>query len=261
MILKRRTREPELEFEVPDLRSIDGRREHVERSLGDADLEVIPDLQWEGRPVEAHVPKVPRRFHSDLHTRTTPISESWRTELPLVLNKQVPATYLCAPEDDPQDSQALQAELIDAFKAGFVGGLAQNPDGLTHGYIAIPDQVQETIDLDALQADYRAWFTAVGLIGHDLPGPSMARVIDSAMAQLSDETYGEHAWRRPPWRPNTPDWDDTIIEGIVYGADPAATCAVLLSELTHDDRWWPCGIPISQSGLPMPPPSQRQDEQ
>jgi hypothetical protein len=116
-----------------------------------------------------------------------------------------------------------------------------NAEGEVYGYLARPDRIAPTIDVDALAADYEAWFAVAGVVDAEL-GDDTAEISEElgwAIADLRERCYSDYLHSlgderyRAGGRVN-----GAIVDGIVVGDDPAQTCAYLLRELTGDLRLW-----------------------
>lgn len=137
------------------------------------DLETVTIVGLDGRPfLEASVPRIERQFRSQLHTveSMTVRLGHWRGELELLLGRRAPTARLVTNEShllgdaDAGDREALTAAVRRALAEGFIGGYALDVEGRPQGWLATPTPIAETIDLDALRADYHAWFDAADVL-------------------------------------------------------------------------------------------------
>ena len=137
----------------------------------DVELDELALLDRAGRPfVIARVPRIERRFTSAMHTPAgmTPRLGNWRDELAAFLAGQLPSARLNEETSLDSERAELRAAVIRAIQEGFAGSLKVNADGDVYGYLARPDRIAATIDLDALAADYEAWFEAAGVVDAEL---------------------------------------------------------------------------------------------
>lgn len=214
------------------------------------DLEVVPLVSPDGRTMlEARVPRIRRRFRSDLHAveNTTTQMGPWPGELDLVLNRKAPIAQL-EPDyyydgDVVISSAEIRRVVCKALAEGFAGGFIIDAEGLVHGRVALPDRIDDTVDLEALRADYTAWFDAAGVLEVKPRAQwgwedTVAEELSYAINDLLDRpTWSEHLWELDHYATGTV--DGGIKHGLVVGADPARTCAFILSRITDDsDRWW-----------------------
>jgi hypothetical protein len=137
------------------------------------DVETISLVGLDGRPfLDASVPRIERRFRSQLHTvdNLTVRLGHWQGELELLLGRRAPTARLVTNEShlggdaDTRDREALTAAVRRALAEGFIGGYVLDVEGVPQGWLATPTPIAETIDVDALRADYPAWFDAAGVL-------------------------------------------------------------------------------------------------
>lgn len=220
------------------------------------DLEVIPVCDAHGRPfLQAAVPRIDRQFHSSFHRVDNAHARlrSWREQLDLVLSHCAPTAQLFPDRTNlgatpvPNDDIAIRAAVGDAIAGGFAGELVAHGRAGVCGYVASPEVISETIDLDALGEDYRGWFAAAGVTSAvDRSPGDVERQVAWAIRDLSGCTYASHFRHlADPYRFAGLRVDAVITYGLVVGDDPARTCAWLLRHITGDDRWW--------GPLPSPP--------
>jgi hypothetical protein len=223
------------------------------------DLEVVPVLGLDGRPfLEARVPRIERRFRSDLHrpeNRTVQLG-SWRGELEQVRRRRAPIARLVTDEahlladHDPGDSEAIRSAVIGALADGFVGGIMTWDEGVgeprVEGRVALPDRIADTVDLDDLRADYERWFAAADVLDvrpMERYGWKDSETVAELIGHAFDDlglTWSTHLWELDRYGPGSV--DGGIKHGLVTGADPAQTCAYILSRIdpipSRHDSWW-----------------------
>jgi hypothetical protein len=161
---------------------------------------------------------------------------TWRDELQAVLEGVLPTGRLAERGGAPTEADAMRQAIVSCLHQGLAAGLTVDADGEVAGRVAIPDRVAATVDLDALAHDYRAWLAAAGVPGAD----EEFEQIDWAVEQLRSERacYSDFLWDLAFEARGSEPVMPAMITGIVWGDDPATTCALLLKELTGDQRLW-----------------------
>jgi hypothetical protein len=210
----------------------------------DVELDELPLLDRAGQPfVIARVPRIVRRFTSAMHTPAgmTPRLGNWRDELAAFLAGQLPSARLSEETSLDSERAELRAAVIRAIQEGFAGSLKVDAEGEVYGYLARPDRIAATIDVDALAADYEAWFAAAGVVAAEL-GDDAAEISEQLgweIEDLRERCYSDylHSLGEERYRAGGR-VRGAVVDGIVVGDDPAQTCAFLLRELTGDQRLW-----------------------
>jgi hypothetical protein len=206
----------------------------------DCELEAVEIPDRAGRTfIVGRVPKIERRFASPMHTVAgmAPRLGDWRDEVQAVLAGVLPTGRLTEPTGAASEVDAVRQTVVSCLYQGLAAGLTVYADGAA-GRVAIPDRIDATIDLDALAHDYRGWLTAVD-DAHPVVEVGAFEQIDWAVEQMRTGRphYSDYLWDLSfDKRPSSV--TDTIISGVVWGNDPAMTCAFLLKNLTGDGRLW-----------------------
>jgi hypothetical protein len=209
----------------------------------DVELDEVTLLDRAGRPfVIARVPRIKRRFSSSMHTPASmaPRLGNWREEHAAFLAGQLPSERLSEETSLDSERAELRAAVIRAIQEGFAGSLKVNADGDVYGYLARPDSIATTVDLDALAADYAAWFQAAGVLDDELDEDA-AEISDElswAIDDLRENCYSDYLHSLGEERYRSGRVRGAIVDGIVVGDDPVQTCAFLLRDLTGDQRLW-----------------------
>lgn len=132
-------------------------------------------------------------------------------------------------EETSLDSERaeLRVAVIRAIQEGFAGSLKVNADGDVYGYLARPDRIASTIDLDALAADYEAWFATAGVVDSEL-GDEAAEIFEElgwAIDDLRERCYSDylHSLGEERYRAGGR-VRGAVVDGIVVGDDPGQTC-------------------------------------
>jgi hypothetical protein len=209
----------------------------------DAELDEVAIPDRSGRPfVIARVPRIERRFASPMHTVAgmAPRLGNWRDELAAFLAGQLPSARLSEETSLDSERAELRAAVIRAIQEGFAGSLKVDAEGEVYGYLARPDRIAATIDVDALAADYEAWFAAAGVVD-DALGDDAAEISEElgwAIDDLRERCYSDYLHSLGNERYAGGRVRGAVVDGIVVGDDPAQTCAYLLRDLTGDQRLW-----------------------
>jgi hypothetical protein len=196
------------------------------------DTIVVPDRY--GRPfVRARVPRITRRFLSELHTvANVPARLSgWRAELDHFLDRRSPLARLTEESSEPDAGADLRVAVIGALEQGYDGGVSTDVSGLVSARLAIPDTIAETIDLAALRHDWLWWLNAAGVLDEDV-----RTAVAWAVEDLEGRAYASYLWTLPPLVVS--DVAQAVRYGALVGDDPALTCAAVLRRLTGDARYW-----------------------
>jgi hypothetical protein len=207
--------------------------------FGKEDLEtiVLPDPDGM-RCVYARVPRIDRRFASAMHTPENHAVRDgpWAAAMDAVLASRIPVAQLAV---RAEASGELRRRLIGALEEGYLGGVAGGGLGWLEARVAIPDAICDTVDLDALLADYTAWMAAAGVLDApaDLDEPDDTTVAGalSLVPDLLEDLYADHLWDLG-WLGGAWGLSGQIIHGLVVGDEPAVTCAHVLGRLLGDDR-------------------------
>ena len=208
-------------------------------TLGKEDLETVVLPAPDGmRCVYARVPRIDRRFASAMHTPDNHAVRDgpWPAAMDGVLASRMPVAQLSV---RAEASGELRRRLIGALEEGYLGGVAGCGLGWLEARVAIPDAICDTVDVDALLADYTAWMAAAGVLNgpqdpHEPDGSTVARALDLVPALL-DELYADHLWDLG-WLSGSWGLSGQIIHGLVVGDEPAVTCASALGSLLGDNR-------------------------
>jgi hypothetical protein len=165
----------------------------------------------------------------------------WPSELRELLERRAPYVRLYVDSDDPAERVAFRRTVTALIEQGYAGAVVVTAGGDCYGAAALPDPIASTIDLDALEADYRAWFAAAALDEAD-PGPHdpPLEALAAAIQTLRDTCYSHFVLMDSELAPST-EIRGSIVRGIVIGEDPAQTCARILASITGDRRLWRSG--------------------
>lgn len=217
-------------------------------SLAKEDLESIVVPEADGTWIHARVPRIERTFWSPMHRLEHHAIQygPWRGALDAVLGHRMPLALLYPGEDE--DAGDLRRRVIAAMEEGFPGGVTVSGDGALTGRVALPDAICDTVDVEALVADYTAWMAAAEILDRPEddwdPDALTVREAVEIVLNVLEPGYGDYLWDvdRPPGLTGQ------IVRGLVLGHDPAATCAFALAGLLGDGRtFW-------RTGRRSPPP-------
>jgi len=209
----------------------------------EVELDELAQLDRAGQPyVIARVPRIERRFMSAMHTPAgmPPRLGNWRDELAAFLTGQLPSARLSEETSLDSERAELRAAVIHAIQEGFAASLKVDAEGEVYGYLARPDRIAATIDLDALAADYEAWFAAAGVVDPGLgdDAAEISKQLGWAIEDLRERCYSDYLHSLGDERYRAGRVQGAIVDGIGVGDDPAKTCAFLLRDLTGDQRLW-----------------------
>ena len=201
----------------------------------------IPDRAGR-RFIIARVPRIERAFASPMHTVAgMPVRlAGWREELRAFLAGQLPSARLREDTSMPSEQADLRAAVVAAIEDGFAASLKIDAAGEVYGYLARTERIAEAIDVDALGADYEAWFDAAGVTDPQLgeEGAGVAEQLAWALEDLRERCYSDYLHSLGDERYGPERIRGAIVDSVVVGDDPAQTCAYLLRDLTGDQRLW-----------------------
>lgn len=208
-------------------------------------LDEISMLSPAGLPLlTARVPKITRRFASPMHVGRVLNHgrDLWESQFLAFIAGNVPTVRLWQTGWTGSDGAELRDSVVYAMDHGTPGTLFVDADGYVSGTLALPNRIADTFDLDALNADYLNWFTAAG-IDADLASDAddvaldIFHQLDDTITELSDARYADYLF--DPRRTDSEGLvSQSIRTGILFGNDPAVTCASILERLSGDRRLW-----------------------
>ncbi|HLI58570.1 MAG TPA: hypothetical protein VKV21_02785 [Solirubrobacteraceae bacterium] len=205
-------------------------------------LDEISVLSPTGLPLlTARVPKITRRFASPMHVRRilSHGPDLWESQLLAFIAGNVPTVRLWQTRRASSDGAELRDSVVYAMEHGTPGTLFVDVDGYVSGTLALPNRIADTIDLDALNADYLNWFTAAGIPASDADYAALNifHQLDDTITELSDARYADYLVDD---RRTEPEGlvSQSIRTGILFGDDPGVTCASILERLSGDRRLW-----------------------
>jgi hypothetical protein len=192
-----------------------------------------------GSRILVRVPSTARQFRSPMHRleRRGPTA-AWRGEVRALLERRVPYIRVYEETGDADRRLEFREAIVRLIEEGYAGAVVATATGNRYAAAALPDAIAATVDLDALETDYRAWFVAAG-VDHADPGtlnPPLEE-LSAAIQTLRDACYSHFVLSDTDLVPST-DVRGSIVRGIVVGEDPAQTCASLLAHITGDTRLW-----------------------
>jgi hypothetical protein len=210
----------------------------VPLTLGD--LEEITHRDQEGRVfLIARVPRIKRRFVSSLHAAENLTSRlgAWRTEEAAFRGALLPTARLYEQTSIPSEQAAVRRAVVAAIEEGYAASLRVNAEGEVYGYLARPDRIADTVDLDALHADWTSWLTLAGVYETD-EADSIREDVKGAIEELRESCYSHFLHKLGDLKQSYGQVYGALMDGIVLGDDPGSTCAFLLKDLTGDGRLW-----------------------
>lgn len=188
----------------------------------------------------ARVPRIARRFSSPMHAaqNLTPRLGSWRLELAAFRGGQLPTARLYEQTSQPSEQAAVRQAVVSAIEEGYAASLRVDAEGEVYGYLARPDRIANTIDLEALHADWTDWLTLAGVYETD-EGDTIRDEVAAAVEELGEACYSDFLHKLGDLKySHGGRVDGSLMDGIVVGDDPGSTCAFVLSQLTGDQRLW-----------------------
>jgi hypothetical protein len=207
------------------------------------ELDEVRLLDSAGAPLLiARVPRIERNFTSPLHTAASNLRGQgpWGPQFLSFVQGDVPVVRMWASGRTQAERDQLRDSLVYVIENGCPGRLTVDVDGIVNGDLALNEPIVDTIDLDALYIDYVNWFTSAG-IDADLSDGSEALEIIHQLGDTIDELRrARYADYLLGWGPIDPEGfvPKRIRTGILFGDDPAVTCASILERLTGDRRLW-----------------------
>jgi hypothetical protein len=211
----------------------------------EGELEEVLMPGADGRPfLVARVPRIERLFRSPMHQVQTMTSRMgrWRLELDAVLGRRMPSGRLVL-RGPHEPAEELREAVVDAMRQGLSAALVHPAGDEPRARVALPDVIAETIDLNALGADWTAWLQAAE-IPNEIHAP-FGGLEDDAYQQVAtaitilqedQRTYADWLFELDDVRGDG--IERHLIEGVVRGDDPATTVAYVLKDLTGDQRLW-----------------------
>lgn len=132
----------------------------------------------------------------------------------------------------------LRAAVLAAIEDGFAVSLKIDAAGEVYGHLARTERIAEAIDVDALGADYEAWFDAAGVTDPQLgeEGAGVAEQLAWAREDLRERCYSDYLHSLGDERYGPERVRGGIVDGIVVGDDRGADLRVLTLQGSHSWR-------------------------
>jgi hypothetical protein len=217
------------------------------------DLEEIVLLSTRDLPLlTARLPAIDRQFSSPLHTSISILRGRgpWEPQFLAFIGGRTPAVRMRESRWFDSERTQLRDCAVYAIESGCPGTLTVDADQIVNVELALDDRIADTIDLDALKADYTNWF-ARGGINAGLGGVAceIMRALGDTIAELRRTRYADPALGDATQHGLLSFMSNRIRTGILFGDDPAMTCASILERFTGDRRLWEFALLPPTDGL------------